>query len=166
MKKYLGIISVCLSGLGVYLFDKIWGNQIDWEKFREFQIGNLLSRQISLLSILFFVIFFIVIYMSLKRLQKKDRLYNRKQRRLREINKMIDEQNGILFRWGVFFDLGSKPFIADLEIFCTKHGSPPIRFVNNRCPYPECSNHNQEINQFLVKNHIESDLIDKWEKTK
>lgn len=166
MKKYIGIISVSLSGIGIYLFDKIWGSQIDWDKFREFKVGNLLSKQISLLSITIFIGLSILIYFILKRFVQKDTIYNRKQRQLRKIDKMVDIQNGLLFRWGVYFDYGSKPFISDLETYCTKHGEPPIRFVNNRCTYQDCTNHRQAINTHHVKNHIESDLINRWEKIK
>lgn len=166
MKKYIGIISVSLSGIGIYFFDKIWGSQIDWDKFREFKIGSLLSKQFSLLSFIVFLVFSILIYFVLKRFVQKDTIYNRKQRQLRKIDKMEDNQNGLLFRWRVFFDYGLKPHITDLETFCTKHGTPPIRFVNNRCPHTDCTNHRQAINNDYVQNHIESDLINKWEKIK
>jgi hypothetical protein len=166
MEKYIRIISVSVSGIGIYLFDKISGSHIDWEKFRELKIGNLLSKQFSLLNIIIFLGLSILIYFILKRFIKKDTIYNKKQRQLRKFDKMEENQNGLLFRWGVYFDFSSKPFISDLETFCTKHGTPPIRFVGNRCPIPNCTNNRQAITSQYMQNYIESDLIDKWEKIK
>ena len=68
-----------------------------------------------------------------------------------------------MFRWGVFFD-HNKPFISGLEAFCTRHDGAPIRFVRNCCPVQGCENSRQSIDMNLVKNHIESILIDDWEK--
>lgn len=166
MKKYIGVLSVSLSGIGIYLFDKIWGAQIAWDKFQEFKFGNLLSTQISILSIIIFIGLSILIYFILKRLVQNDTIYNRKQRQLRKFDKMEDNQIGLLFRWRVHFDYDSNPYISDLETYCTKHGGPPVRFVNNRCLYQDCTNNRQAINIHNAKNYIESDLIDRWDKIK
>ena len=37
MKKALPFLAVAFSGFLVYLFDKIWGNSIDWEQFKSFK---------------------------------------------------------------------------------------------------------------------------------
>ncbi|HHT9146120.1 MAG: hypothetical protein Q7J76_08240 [Candidatus Brocadiaceae bacterium] len=108
----------------------------------------------------------IIIYLIGKRIfKRKDSFYNRKQTKLREFNKLEDKQNFILYRWGVFFDY-ETPFISDLTPFCTRHDATPIRFVGSSCPIAGCNNNRQQINLHLAKNHIESVLIDEWEKTK
>lgn len=166
MKKYIEIISVFLSGLGIYLFDKIWGDKINWGKVSEFPFGKILSKQISVLSILIFILLTIIIFFLFKKFLNKDSYYNKKQRKLREFNKMEDTQNDLIYRWNVYFDFGQKPHIGDLEIFCNKHGQIPIRFIGGNCSDSNCSNYNFNIDKYKLKNYIESILIEKWEKIK
>jgi len=96
---------------------------------------------------------------------KKEGYYSTTQEKLRKFNKTTDPNTGILFKWGVYFDY-ETPFIADLTAFCTKHNGPPIRFIDNRCPIQGCENSRNRIDNYAVKNFIESDLIDRWEKIK
>jgi hypothetical protein len=166
MKRYLSILAVAFSGIGVYLFDKIWGDQINWDKFRKLDIGEFLATPITVLEILIFITLFLIIYFLLKKVFKKDSIYNKKQRKLREYDHLKDSETDILFRWEVYFDFGGQSFVSNLKAFCDKHQGPPIRFVNNRCPDLTCENNKQEINLLIVKNYIESDLIDKWKKMK
>jgi|SRR5690554_2695122 len=166
MKKALPFLAVAFSGFLVYLFDKIWGNSIDWENFKSVKIGEFLSKQISILQILIFLIIaFVIILIGRRFLKDKKQFYSKKQSKLREYNKTEIAENGILLRWGVFFDY-ETPFISDLTAFCTKHGGAPIRFIHNRCPVQGCENNRIEFNEYGVKNAIESDLIDRWEKIK
>ena len=112
----------------------------------------------------------IVLYLLLKSLFKKlfkkeESYYTKEQKELRKFNKMIDTSQGLKVTWGVYFDYDT-PFISDLTIFCTKHDGPPLRFMNNRCSVPNCKNSKNGIDYYTVKNLIESDLIEKWEKIK
>ena len=108
----------------------------------------------------------ILIFLILKRIfKRKDGYYSAKQEKLREFNKTTDPNTDILFKWGVYFDY-ETPFISDLTPFRTKHDGPPIRFMNDRCPIRECENSRNHIDNYAVKNFIESDLIDRWEKIK
>lgn len=166
IKKYLGILAVALSGIGVYLFDKIWGDQINWEEFRKVDIGEFLATPITILEMVVFLILSIIIYLILRKFFKNDSIYSKKQNKLRKYNSNKDPQNDILFRWGVYFDYSGNPFISDLEAFCDKHQGPPIRFINNCYPDSNCPNSRQSINLHGVQNYIESDLIDRWNKMK
>ena len=113
----------------------------------------------------------IVLYLLLKIIIKKffnkegKGYYTKEQEELRKFNKMIDTSQGLKVTWGVYFDYHT-PFISDLTLFCTKHDGPPLRFMNNRCPIPNCKNAKNGIDYYAVKNLIESDLIEKWEKIK
>lgn len=108
----------------------------------------------------------IILVLLLRRIFKnKKSFYSSKQKKLREFNNSKDPNTDILFRWGVYFDYDT-PFIADLDAFCTKHEGAPIRFINDRCPIHGCENSRNQINLHMVKNLIESDLIDRWEKMK
>ncbi len=111
------------------------------------------------------VTYWILKYFYRKIFKKEKAYYSIKQQKLRSFNKTIDPSTGILFRWGVYFDYDT-PFISDLTAFCTKHGETPIRFISNRCPFNDCTNSHNRIDEYAVKNFIESDLIDRWEKIK
>lgn len=104
-----------------------------------------------------------VLFLIGRHLFKGKGYYNKKQERLRKFNKMTVEQNDILLRWGVYFSFEGTPFIDDLTAFCTKH-QPPMRFVNGTCPVRDCENSKQQMNGHMLKNHVESMLIDEWEK--
>lgn len=164
MKKYIEAIAVALSGIGVYFFDKIWGSNIDWSKVREFKIGVLLSKNISVLTIIVFVVLLIIIWIILRLIFKDDNHYNRKQRKLQKINNSFEGETDLLSRWRVSFSFTGDPFISHLEFFCTKHSETPLRFINNRCPNIDCPNHKQNHDITYAKNHIESYLINEWDK--
>jgi hypothetical protein len=166
MKKIIPFLAVAFSGFLVYIFDKVWGNSIEWAKVKTFNVGTLLNTDISfkVYHLLLFLIFIGVIYLVKSRFKEKP-FYSGKQQKLRKYDEQIDNENEILFRWTVFFDYNT-PFIADLEAFCLKHNDPPIRFVGGRCPHFGCQNGRDRINDYLVKNQIESVLIDRWRKMK
>lgn len=165
-KRILAFLAVALSGFLVYLFDKIWGDSIDWDKVREVKIGKLISTEFALYEIIsFLVIAFLIYLIGRKIINKENGGYTKKQKQLRLDNNETDPQTQILFKWGVFFDYDT-PFISDLTAFCTKHPGAPIRFMNNSCPLRDCDNHRSQIDIYQVKNIIESGLIDKWERIK
>ncbi|MDP4209180.1 MAG: hypothetical protein Q8928_10240 [Bacteroidota bacterium] len=113
-----------------------------------------------------YVLIVILIYLGIKMLLRKDKgRYSKKQLRLREFNQLKDSQTGILFRWGVYFHYNNGPFISDLTAFCTKHGTTPLRFIYNKCPVAGCENAKNSIDEYAIKNYIESELINKWDKT-
>ncbi len=167
MKKALPFLAVAFSGFLVYLFDKIWGNSINWESVKSVKIGDWISTEFSIriYEIILFIILLTITYWLGRKYIKKDSCYNKKQRKLREFNSITHSQTDILLRWVVYFDY-DKPFISDLTAFCTKHQGPPLRFVGRNCPIRECENHRINLDEDMVKNYIESDLIDRWEKLK
>lgn len=171
MKKMSGILSVALSGFLVYIFDKIWGSRIDWEKVKEIKIGAWLSTELNirLVFVILFLILLVIIYLLIKRFLIRSTIYNRKQQKLRKFNELLDSQNGLLFRWGVYFEDSGEPFISDLTIFCTKHEGPPLRLMDDPfgayyCPYKNCNTKFNSERTRLAQNAIESTLIDKWNK--
>jgi hypothetical protein len=162
MKKYLGIFAVVLSGTGAYFLEWTWGKEINLEFLQDSQLGAFLSRQISILSIIIFVLLSVIIFLLLRPLLRVETFYSRKQKKLRKMDHSDDQKNGLLYRWKVDFEWTGKPFISDLEIFCTKHGTPR-RFVEDRCPVPDCINHNQAVNMKFIHNHWDSYLVRQWE---
>ena len=118
----------------------------------------------------FYVVVAIIIYWIaswvFKKIFRKNRsIYSKQQQKLREFNKTDEPSEGLLFKWEVYFN-NQTPFMADFKVFCTKHGQLPIRFIGDRCSIQGCENSRKQINTYVLKNFIESDLIDRWEKLK
>ena len=153
------VISAAIIGLATFIY-AIVKSRID-----NVSIGEVYEGFLQLKVRIIYVIGGLILFLILKSLTKKKSksYYSNKQQKLREFNKTTDQDTGIMFRWGVYFDY-DKPFISDLEAYCTKHEGSPIRFVGNSCPLNNCENHRQNINLHFVKNHIESVLIDNWDK--
>lgn len=128
--------------------------------------SKILEIKIAVVYVFLALVVYWLLKLLFKKIFKKEKShYSTKQQKLRSFNKTSDPSTGILFRWGVYFDYNT-PFIADLTAFCTKHGETPIRFIHNRCPFNDCTNSHNRIDEHVVKNFIESDLIDRWEKIK
>jgi hypothetical protein len=166
MKKALPFLAVAFSGFFVYIFDKIWGNSIDWTKVKSIKISEFLTKEIEFYQIIIFVILALIIYLIGKKFvgnKRKD--YSKKQIKLMTFNNYIIEEPNILMRWKVSF-LNDTPFITNLTAFCQKHEGAPIRFIHNYCPVQDCENKRIVFNELVIKNEIESDLIDRWEKMK
>lgn len=163
-ETFIAVLALALSGFGVYLFDKIWGDEIHWEAIRKFNIGKYLEKPIPLILVISFLALWRLLDFLGKKLIPERTIYTRKQRKLRKYNSFIDGTNNIKYRWNVYFDSSGNPFIANLEAFCNKHNGAPIRFINKICPHVNCQNNTYPINFSLVQNNIESDLIDKWDK--
>ena len=117
------------------------------------------------ISVIYVVGIVIIYIIGRKIFNKKDSYHTKKQEKLREFNKTTHPNTGIQFKWEVYFNFDT-PFIDDLTAFCTKHEGPPIRFVNDRCPIQDCENSRKRIDTEAVKNIIESNLIDRWDKIK
>lgn len=128
---------------------------------------KILEIKISVFYVLVSIIIYWIASWTFKKIfRKNNSVYTKQQQqKLSEFNKSTDTQAGLIFKWDVFFDY-QTPFIADLTVFCTKHGQTPIRFMGDRCSIPGCENSRQQINKSALKNLIESDLIDRWENLK
>jgi len=158
------VISVGIIGLLTLGYTKIL-SLTEEITFKE-AFNKILEIKIAVVYVFIAIVAFWILKFFFKRIFKKEKsIYSKKQQDLRSFNKTTDPNTGILFRWGVYFNYGT-PFIADLTAFCTKHGATPIRFINNRCPFHDCTNSHNRIDEYAVKNFIESDLIDRWEKMK
>ena len=98
--------------------------------------------------------------------KKKKSHYSKKKLQLKEFNHMTDAQQGVRNEWTVWFGTNGKPFISDLEFFCAEHGDAPLRFYGNNCSMHGCKNSRLNVNEHVIKNHIESLVINKWNKIK
>lgn len=123
------------------------------EKFYEFKV-----------RIIYVLITLLLTFILIRVLKKKKSYYSKTQKKLREFNKSLDPETEILTKWNVYFKTNGNPSISDFEMFCKKHDDVPIRFIANRCPVQGCENSRIRIDEYGIKNHIESMVINDWEK--
>lgn len=155
------IISVAIVGLISFVYAWIV-NKKDGVTFY-----NTYNKIYELKFRVVYLIIAIIVYSVVRRLLRKEKsIYSKKQKELRDLNNQRDDQNGVLFKWNVYFDYSETPFIGDLTVFCTKHDKIPIRYIHNKCPINGCPNNRGSIRIDLVKNSIESGLIDRWDNIK
>lgn len=154
------VISVGIIGLISFVYLTI-KSKVDGISLQE-SLQNLIELKVRLLYVVVVVLIYII---GKSVLARKKGFFTRKQERLRRYDRNEDIQRRILYRWTVWFD-DDRPFISDLEVFCTRHDGAPIRFVNGHCPVNDCDNNHINMDYHLTKNHIESILIDQWDKIK
>ena len=158
------VISVGIIGLLTLGYTK-FVSVTEKVTYRE-AFNKILEIKIEVIYVVLALVAYWVLKFAYRKLIKKEKAYySSKQQKLRSFNKTTNPNTGILFKWGVFFDYDT-PFISDLTAFCTKHGDTPIRFLGDSCSIQGCENSIQRIDRLAVKNLIESDLIDRWEKIK
>lgn len=127
----------------------------------------ILNYKIQLwIAILFLLFLYLLKILYLSIFSKKD-FYTKNQQKLREFNTLTDNEQGIRYEWTVWFsNRNSKPFISDLEFYCTRHDNVPLKFLGKNCYVSGCKNSKVNINEFKAKNYIESLVLDKWNKMK
>lgn len=158
------VISVGIIGLLTLGYTKFL-SVTEKVSFRE-AFNKILEIKIEFIYVFLALVAYWVLKFTYRKIFKKGKaFYSSKQQKLRLFNKTTDPNTGILFKWGVFFDYDT-PFISDLTAFCIKHGDTPIRFMGESCSIQGCENSRQRIDKYAVKNLIESELIDRWEKIK
>ena len=86
----------------------------------------------------------------------------KKEESLKKINSYTDEEDGIKVTWdvGIGSLYNNNPFAYNIQIFCTKHGNVPLRMIGGHCTDPTCPNAIKYFNKNIIKNNIESVLID------
>lgn len=165
MKKVLSwIIAIGFSGILVQPVQWLLG-LIPWEKFilKENWIW-LIKPQFSFLNIVVFLILIIAITYISKLIFKmgKCHIAKKKEESLKKINSYTDEEDGIKVTWdvGIGSLYNNNPFAYNIQIFCTKHGNVPLRMIGGHCTDPTCPNAIKYFNKNIIKNNIESVLID------
>lgn len=127
----------------------------------------LMEPRISILSILIgFIILLIVVFLSRVIIgkftsAKEDSLVDK----LKQFDKHIDNQNNVKITWDV--GMGSiynrDPFPYNIRVFCLNHDGIPLQLMHGHCPDPTCPNHQKFFDEHLLKNSIESMLLQQWE---
>ena len=115
--------------------------------------------------IVYVLIALLLTFILIRVFRRKKGYYSKAQNKLRKFNKSQDPETGILYKWKVYFKSNGDPFISDLEFYCTKHDDVPIRFIRNNCPINGCENSRVRLDEYGTKNHIESIVINEWDKS-
>lgn len=121
------VIAAIIIGLGTLVYTKVV-SVTEHLTFKQ-SCDKLLETKVSVVYVLAAIIAYLFLTKLFRKRSKKNRSFHTpKQQELRKFNSSADSQEGLLYRWGVYFD-HDTPFIAELTVFCTRHGEPPIRFM-------------------------------------
>lgn len=146
-------------------------SSVDEKTFEE-TFSLLINYQVKLIYLVLGFILFLVIrslyrfFFRKKKDEQREGGQSLAEKKITSINNLIDSKQGIRNEFTVYIGDNGKPFITDLEFYCTKHENVPLRFYGNNCPISRCENSFLNLDEYKVKNHIESILIDKWNKIK
>ena len=177
MKKLQQLFLTLISGFAVYVFDKIWGEKINWQAVGDIPLLDLLNYKLAVYQVILFGLFFLISYLILRLVKKKstsrDTIYSRKEERLRKYN--TDEIGGMLWKWDVFFDAGGNPHVKNLHPYCMKHGETPIKMAsdglsnNLMCKMPDCDQYiptsdYYSPNYTSILQYVQSHVEKQWEK--
>ena len=130
----------------------------------------LIEPSISIFSILIdLIVLLIVILISRKIIRKfnssrEERLF----KELKQFNNLICEQYKIKVTWDVGMGslFNNDPFPYNIRMFCLNHGSHPLQLMHGHCSAPNCPNNQYHFDENILKNEIESRLLQRWEKLK
>lgn len=161
------VISVIFVALGGVILAKI-KSAYDSQTFKE-AINDILNYQIKIIYVAFTIISFWIfkwIYSILfsKRLSNTNKLLEKNKNILRKVNTIIDKPQGIMMKWNVHFSSMDKPFVSDVNCFCTLHGELPIKFLWNQCPVENCKNAKKTLDSYAIDNFAESLVLNEWDK--
>ncbi len=161
MKKFFKwVFVVGFSGILVPVVQKLFG-LIPWDSFLDMRNWDwLIVPKFTLLSAIIFLLLLIPIIPLSKKIFKTSIAKN-KETKLKKINHFVDEQTGIKVTWdvGIGSLYNTNPFAYNIQLFCTKHGTIPIRMMHGRCTDPQCPNAKKHYSEYVIKNHIESVLL-------
>lgn len=140
------MISFLFSGIGNHFIPKISFPTIDVND----KINYLLSPRFSILDVLIIIIVAVVIYLALYFLfihhhkTKNEKMEDE----LRQFNRMILDDGGIIAEWNPIIDFsGKKGIVGDFQLYCNHH-NPPQRMKMGVCPIDECKYHVRRINEY------------------
>ena len=156
------VIASAIIGLSLIIYTKI--ESVSKEITFKESLKILFEIKISVVYVVGLILVFLILKSIIKKfVYSKNSYYNKKEKKLREFNRIEDKELGLLYKWRIFFKLGGTPSIAELTGFCTKHSGAPIKLVNGNCPIRDCDNNRINLDEYLTKNHIESMVINEWD---
>ncbi|WP_333852159.1 hypothetical protein [Epilithonimonas sp.] len=162
--KVISAIIISLGGLILAIIKSVCESQTFSDSF-----NDILNYQIKIIYVPFMIISFWIlkwIYTIIfsKKISVENKLLEYNKNTLRKINMTIDKREGVMMKWNVHFSSMDKPFVSDVNCFCTLHGELPIKFLWNRCPVDNCKNALKTVDSSAIENFAESIVLDEWDK--
>jgi hypothetical protein len=151
------VIAGIILALGSLLF--VWIKSLIEKVSIQIVLKEILEIKIRLV----YAVAIIILYLIIRAIYRIYSLRGKQARFIKEVNRFENPDTGILIKWEAGF-LNDTPMIIDLSLFCTRHENIPIRFVDYKCPMPDCVNSIQYRDKRLDINLIESILINSWER--
>lgn len=169
MKKreaLIALVSIAISGIlnePIIAAFKI----IPWDKITSTENWEWISLpKVSILNIIFFIILLVTVYYIayLLLIKRKNVAINK----LKSLNCFVDDEKHIKVTWdvGIGTIYNHNPFAYNIQFFCLQHGELPLRMQNECCQDSTCPNSYLHIDEWKVKNYIESLLLKKQEELK
>lgn len=129
--------------------------------------GWLFDNRFSLLSFIIFALLFLgifglaVLVWRLLPANRHNRLENKIRKELEDFNNAYFQDVKIKAIWEVIPEglWGDNPSVSNLQFFCMNEAHQPVVMQHGLCPYPGCPNHVRRVDEYKIKNMIESDLI-------
>jgi hypothetical protein len=135
----------------------------NWETTKKWLL-KIVNFQWNVLYVLLAVgiLFLIYKFFTRKKVSKEEKI----RKELELFNTSFNEDDTVKFTWevGIQTFYGKDPFAHNIQSFCMLH-SIPLRFKHH-CREYGCQNSNIVINEYDLKNWIESVLIDNYAKIK
>lgn len=169
MKKreaLIALVSIAISGI---LNEPIIAafKMIPWDKITSTENWEwIFLPKVSILNIIFFIILLVTVYYIayLLLIKRKNVAINK----LKSLNCFVNDEKHIKVTWdvGIGTIYNHNPFAYNIQFFCLQHGELPLRMQNGCCQDSTCSNSHLYIDEWKVKNYIESLLLKKQEELK
>lgn len=150
------IVSFLFSGIGVQYVPKISLSSIEANN----KVDYLLSPRFSILDLVIFIIFAVVLYFVLYYLfiRHHKTKFDRMEDELQRFNRMVFNDGAIIAEWNPIIDFNGKKGIADdFQLYCNHH-NPPQRMSMGVCPIDGCKFHIRGISEYKAKEQVESAL--------
>ncbi len=127
----------------------------------------LIQNRFNIIDLIVFVIILVVVFICIAKFgsKKSDKQKLKIEKQLEKINSIEDDKAGIKVTWdmymGSMYDNDPHPY--NIRLFCTKH-EIPLLMQHGCCTDLSCPNAHTQYNEHVIKNSIESILLNEQEK--
>ena len=125
----------------------------------------IIKDRLSILDVALFFISFILVFSFIKHLKLGTNRKSKLERHLERFDHFIDNENGVKVTWdmymGTMYD--NDPHPCNIKIFCLKHDIPML-MPHGHCQNSRCPNAENYFREDVIKNQIESLLLDERDK--
>ena len=127
----------------------------------------LVQDRFNIIDLVIFIVLLTLVFVIFTAIESKkgDWQQARIKKQLEKKKTIIDEENGIKITWDVAMPsiYNPNPHPYNVNIFCTKH-EMPLLMKHARCTDLSCPNSLISLDESVIKNEIESMLLNEQEK--